>query len=812
MSDPLMPLEVRMDTRWSGTVRLDRDPLPGEPTPLSVVPPARLRTVMHESPLLWSVRSGYRIEDGEVVFVFAPEHFAGHDWPSDPVRVAGPFNDWSPDESWTLVAAEEHHRTRLVLRVPEARVFRGAYACVPFKFHSVSGNWFQPRDESPNRVNDPLGRTNLEICPDRTGRHVLRFVLTEPPPPGTPPTLLWGGESGTLAVPALPGGAFLDLWTPRELGVSVGDTHTEFRLFAPRATGVLLETVAPDGPARSHAALACDDEGVWSVKRPGNLHGRFYRYFVSGDNHDASTAFDAADPVLDPYAVAAAGPGGPAIVYDTRRMPSPDTGYRTPRATDLVIAEAHLRDLLTLDPEFAAHPRPGFRELAAFLRKRDCPLRDLGINAIELLPVQEIEAPDPAARPKDFAWGYMPVNWFAPASLYASKPEAASQVEEFADLVRACHEAGFAVILDVVYNHYGAPNALLRCDKHHFFTEEADGSLTNWSGCGNDFRADTPMGVRLIADSLKWMIRRYGVDGFRFDLAELLGAGVLRDLRREVLAEKADAILIAEPWSFRGHIATALRGSGYASWNDGFRDAMAEWVRGGRDAVTLAYFLTGSPAHFATCPGETVNYTESHDDRCWLDRITENPLHNALHPTPADIARTRLMFACLFAALGVPMFAAGQEFLRTKSGVNNTYLRGDLSKLTRERSEQFADTRDFVRGWIALRTSPLGACFRRPDAFPAGWFSLFPAADGRAFALLYNAPADAAGPPVLFAANPNRLPVEIPCAVPAFDRYRLFADDRTAGVSPLAEREDGPRRTARGVLLPPLSAAAWVAL
>ena len=390
--------------------------------------------------------------------------------------------------------------------------------------------------------------------------------------------------------------------------------------------------------------------------------------------------------------------------------------------------------------------------------------------------------------------GLHAVNWFSPSSLYASSPESGSQMEEFRDLVDACHEAGLAVILDVVYNHTGSPNALLRCDKHHFFTDGPDGALSNWSGCGNDFRADTPMGVRLITDSLKWFVERYGVDGFRFDLAELLGVAVLRDLRRELSALKKKTILIAEPWSFRGYIAPALRGSGYACWNDGYRDALADWVRGGRDVATIAHFLSGSPGNFALTPAGTVNYTESHDDRCWLDRITENPGNDGTNPTPDDIARTRLMFACLFASLGVPMFAAGQEFLRTKSGANNTYLRGDFSRLTKDRLDRFADTREYVRGWIALRRSETGKILRRGDVIPAGFFRKFPATDGRGIALLFNADGVDSAAPALFAANPTPETVEIMCEIPGFPDFRLFADDRTAGTSPLVERAPGPQK------------------
>jgi hypothetical protein len=196
-----------------------------------------------------------------------------------------------------------------------------------------------------------------------------------------------------------------------------------------------------------------------------------------------------------------------------------------------------------------------------------------------------------------------------------------------------------------------------------------EGQLTNWSGCGNDLRCSSAMTRRLIIDSLVHFVTYYGVDGFRFDLAELIGVDVLREIERALKAVKPDAILIAEPWSFRGHIAAALRDTGFASWNDGYRNFLRDYVRGNGGRDSAAYFLRGSPWHFARWPAQTVNYTESHDDHTWIDVITENADFQGMTPTARDIRRTHLMIAFLMASIGVPMLAAGQDFLRSKGGV-----------------------------------------------------------------------------------------------------------------------------------------------
>jgi len=202
----------------------------------------------------------------------------------------------------------------------------------------------------------------------------------------------------------------------------------------------------------------------------------------------------------------------------------------------------------------------------------------------------------------EYHWGYMTNCYFAPESSYALEPEKASGVRELQQLVAALHRRGLAVVLDVVFNHVGVPPHLMFIDRLYYFEQYASGVPANWSGCGNDLRARSAMARRLIIDSCVHFLEAYGVDGFRFDLAELLGVEVLRDVEVALKRAKPDVILIAEPWSFRGHIASALRDTGWASWNDGFRDFVRAYVRGHGDSARMEYFLRGSPWYFAKWP------------------------------------------------------------------------------------------------------------------------------------------------------------------------------------------------------------------
>ena len=154
------------------------------------------------------------------------------------------------------------------------------------------------------------------------------------------------------------------------------------------------------------------------------------------------------------------------------------------------------------------------------------------------------------------------------------------------------------------------------------------------------------MATRLIIDSCRHYIEVFGVDGFRFDLAELLGVSVLHRVEQALTQIKSDVIRIAEPWSRRGNIAGSLFGTQWASWNDGNRESLYNFVCWGDSANTMQQCVRGSPAQFE--PTETINYTESHDDRTWIDKITENANFDGESPTPNDRKRTHLMAALLF--------------------------------------------------------------------------------------------------------------------------------------------------------------------
>jgi pullulanase/glycogen debranching enzyme len=764
-------------------------------------------------PSLYAEEAGYYVDDaGQVVFMLDPADYSWMNFDETPVYVAGDFNGWQAavgKAEWRMTPGPLNGRDVLLLRVPGGPLLRDPSP--QFKFVTSDNRWLDLPHGATNVVAVEGGRYNRVIDRRRTGRNLFRFTTAEPVLLSQSYSVMHvrDGREGPKTRVRL-GKFFHALRSSLALGALVGKDETTFRVFAPRAKHVrlfLCEKLEDTGRAYGYELDRRTEDGgwlgVWEAQINRNLHGWYYWYSVSGP-HDVFGHFHPGQRILDPYAQAAVGREGPGIVLDPAWVGRADRSFPTPAWQDLVMAEAHVRDLTAHAPvPLTPDERLGFTGLRKWVESPDFHLKKLGVNCVELQPVTQADN----IRREDYFWGYMPVSFFAPSGDYGLDAARASQVKEFQELVAAFHRQGMAVVLDVVYNHVGEPAHLLFLDKLYYFELGDDGTLANWSGCGNDLRARSAMAKRLIIDSLVHFIEVYGVDGFRFDLAELLGVNVLREIEAALKRVKPDVILIAEPWSFRGHIAAALRPTGFASWNDGFRNFLRDYVHGRGTADKLEYFLKGSPWHFAYWPAQTVNYTESHDDRTWIDVITENPDHNGHHPTQNDRQRTHLMAAVLFAAVGIPLVAAGQDFLRSKQGANNTYLRGDLNALDYRRLARYPATHRYFADWIAFRRSPRGQLLRQWSRPSEGFFRCFGREGHPALVAIYNADGSQGPQKLLFAINPHTDDTTTPIGECAGWGWQLVADHECfynhGNRPPL---RIGPE----GVFIPGLGCSLWI--
>jgi pullulanase len=692
------------------------------------------------------------------------------------VYLAGDFNGWhefAQGDEWELHAATMDGEPAWVWSGKADRFY--AYPHQRFKFVTDKGRWLPVSPVAPNAVRDDMGNLNYSIDPERTGQHLFTFDLAKPLDLSSPATVRWGDGADAHSVPLMPGDFFYKLASKLPMGARIEAGETTFRLFAPRAKSVQLcvcqELAEQDAPHVYQLNRLGD--GAWEVVLAQNLHGWFYWYQVAGPR-DAFGLFDPGHRVLDPYAQATVGRLGPGIVLDSAWVGKGDRGFKTPEWQDLVIAEAHVRDLTARAPIPVSHEeRRGFSGLRRWVDHPDFYLHRLGVNCVELQPVQENDA----KTADEYHWGYMTTNFFSPDSGYSTDPAKASGVKELQELVAAFHRRGMAVILDVVYNHVGEPAHLMFVDRLYYFEQDANGQLSNWSGCGNDLRSTAAMATRLIVDSCRHLVETYGIDGFRFDLADLVSTPVLKQVETALKRVKPDVILIAEPWSFRGHIAGELRDTGWASWNDGYRDFLREYVRGHGTREGFEYYLKGSPWHYAKWPAQTVNYTESHDDKTWIDNITENPSGNGDAPTANDRRRTHLMAATLFMSVGIPMLSSGQDFIRSKQGIHNTYQMGEVNALDYRRIYRFPSTHAYFADWIAFRRSEAGRLVRHFSRASERFYRFYWAYDTAAAAVIYNADQSQGPAQLLFAINNtvNDVTIHLGEDVP-LDGWRQRAD------------------------------------
>jgi pullulanase len=509
------------------------------------------------------------------------------------------------------------------------------------------------------------------------------------------------------------------------LGALYTRQATTFRVFAPtaRVVSLVLYDEAFGDAGRKLRPLRQQPNGLWDLTVTGNLRGKFYTYLLDGNDPKR------AREVLDPYAVN-------AVANSTRGRITPMTtgvshGPRLESPTDAIIYEMHVRD-------FTVAPASGVKEAGLYLgwteegtRLPDDPqiqtaldhLTELGVTHVELMPVEDFEN-DEASR--SFNWGYITSAFFSPEGMFASNPNDNSRVRELKALISTLHVRGMSVIMDVVYNHTSGKASLMSIAPEYYYRRNPDGSLSNGSGCGNEFKSESPMGRRLIVDSLKYWAKEYGVDGFRFDLMALIDQETMREADRELRAINPGIVLFGEPWT-GGNTPlrdktdkSAFRKVPAGAFNDDFRNALKGspdgnepgWIQNGskRDALKAAILVSD---WFAS-PGQSINYMTCHDNLVLWDKLV------ASMPSADDTLRIETMklgYLALFTSQGVPFFHGGEEFARSKGGNNNSYESPDsVNEVDWSLKREHLDLFNYVRDLISMRKAhPMFRLRTRPD-------------------------------------------------------------------------------------------------
>ena len=558
---------------------------------------------------------------------------------------------------------------------------------------------------------------------------------------------------------------------PQPYGATRQAEGVNFAVFSRHATSVALVLFRP-GELEPALQISLDPGinrtgDVWHILVSGLEPGFEYGYRMDRADNEAPEIhrFDPNAVVFDPYARALT---GPSLWQETQRSAARQGQWRglvvdgpfdwegdrplNRHLADTVIYELHVRGF-TRDPSAGVDAAGTFRGLIEKIPY----LQQLGITAVELLPVTEFDEADnyrknplTGERLHNF-WGYHPLAWFAPKAAYAASPEAGSQVREFKELVKALHAAGIEVILDMVFNHTGEGNeqgptlSFRGIDNSvYYMVNEENGEYANYSGCGNTVNCNHPVVRDLIVDCLCYWVTEMHVDGFRFDLASILGRGpngeVLANppLLERIAAQPilADTKLIAEAWDAAGlyQVGTFPNFGRWAEWNGKFRDDMRRFVHGEPGMVpVVATRLAGSSDLYqesGRAPYHSINFITSHDGFTLADLVSYNEKHNEANgeynsdgddhnfscnhgvegetDDPEILAlrhrQIRNFAALLLMAHGVPMILAGDEMARSQGGNNNTWCQDNpISWLDWERQHSEADLVRFFRHLIAFR-------------------------------------------------------------------------------------------------------------
>ena len=529
--------------------------------------------------------------------------------------------------------------------------------------------------------------------------------------------------TGPLGPDYAPGGTCLRLWAPTAEAVTV-------TLYHKGDGGAVLGT----------EPLVRGAHGVWSIWLPGEQHGRYYTFAVTVNGITRETG--------DPYARAAGVNGVRSMIVDLART-APSGWERDVRPAippaQRAVWEVSVRDF---SQDAASGVRPAWRgKYMAFTQQGTTLhgdgihptclnyLKRLGVKYVQLMPIFDFGSVD-EAKPllRQYNWGYDPTNFNVPEGSYSTDPTRGEvRIRECREMIAALHAAGIGVVMDVVYNHtYCTENPLNNTVPYYFFRQNADGSFSNGSGCGNEFASERPMARRYLIDSILYWAKEYHIDGFRFDLMGLYDAESINAVRAalDALPGGRDILLYGEPWQggasqlhrYEANKANlAMLNERVGIFCDDTRDA----IKGGCFDAREPGYVEGKPGSFwdigaavaAWCrsdrlpphaPSQIVSYVSAHDNFTLWDKLLcvryEKPEFTA-RDTVA-LAQNRLAAGIYLTSFGLPFMQAGEEFARTKKGVGNSYRSSPtLNRLDWNRAEQYHALVDYYRGLLALRAA-----------------------------------------------------------------------------------------------------------
>ena len=503
---------------------------------------------------------------------------------------------------------------------------------------------------------------------------------------------------------------------------------TLFALFAPndaKKVTLRIYNEGLGGKALKTVSMKRTADEQWTATVKGDLKGKFYTFDIGQGEC----------PGVFAKAVGVNGKRGAIIDLKTTDPEgwAQDQHPVTKSPADLVIYEMHHRDF-SIARQDAQYPGKFLALTEPWAIEH---LKELGINAVHILPSYDYGSVDETKlSTPQYNWGYDPVNYNVPDGSYSTDPyQPEVRIREFKQMVQALHKAGIRVILDVVYNHtYDIEHSnFQRTYPDYYYRKTADGQYSNGSGCGNETASDKPMMRQFMLESVKHWINEYHIDGFRFDLMGVHDIETMNQIRQTVDVIDPTIFIYGEGWSagscaypqeqlaMKAHINQM---PGIAAFSDEIRDAlrgpfsdntMTGWIGGKDEAESIKFGIAGAIRHpqvdmtkvnyskepWALEPTQMISYVTCHDDMCLVDRL------KASIPgiTEEELIRLDLLAqTAVFTSQGVPFMLSGEELLRNKKGVHNSFESPDsINQLNWANKGKYPQVFDYYKNLIALR-------------------------------------------------------------------------------------------------------------
>lgn len=590
--------------------------------------------------------------------------------------------------------------------------------------------------------------------------------------------------------------------------------ETKFTLWAPTAeeVRVLLYDSGNEGSAYQTLSLEMGEDGIWNTSIKEDLKGKFYTFNVKVNGKWLGDT-----PGIMAKAVGVNGKR--AAVIDLRST-DPEGWANDVRSllkdyADIIVYEMHHRD-------FSLDSVSGIRNKGKFLALTELGtttsqgektgidhLKELGVTHVHILPSYDYASVDESKPDKaQYNWGYDPQNYNVPDGSYSTDPYKPDvRIKEFKQMVQALHKAGIRVVLDVVYNHTfnTEESNFERTVPGYFYRQTKDGKPANGSGCGNETASDRAMMRKYMVESVLYWINEYHIDGFRFDLMGIHDIETMNEIRAAVDKIDPSIFIYGEGWAASApqldQEELAMKANIYKMPRiAAFSDEMRDGLRGGWDDDRKGAFLIGQPGHemsikfglvgavkhpqvindsvnyskepWALQPTQMISYVSCHDDMCLADRLKAT-MPDATNEERASLHKLAETF--VFTSQGVPFIFAGDEMMRDKKGIHNSYNSPDSINTIDWRNKTIHhDVFDYVRELITLRKNH--PAFRMGDADKVRQYMEFLPVEGSnlmAFILKDNANGDS-WKNIIVAFNSRKEPAKLSIPV---GRYTIVCKD-----------------------------------